>query len=389
MRLDPMSSKNAALGPVADQGRHGSGVCPICAGADLEVVPVDYPFLSHLNYTTIKPRGLIGRCRTCQALYQASSERSVDASQALLGTEQYAQSQQTNQTFTVAEFPRPATRCFLQAELIANAVSKPNLTVLDIGAFDGLLLRELQSRLPAAELHAFDVNPHLRPFYPSEGGIRFWSPDLAAVEGGFDVICMSHSMMYEKNTTRLMARIKSLLRKDGFLFLQVPDITASPCYILMGDQCYYYTANILGNTLRQFGFSFAPVQVQWFPREVAGIARQSVAVPDEFVPDRQVYRCVEDLDSKAATLGELKERPRVGILGTTANAAFADSLLGERGFAFFDENPHRVGVPFRGKQVLHPRALTASDILVVPYGTSGERIGQRFRREYPCEIVVI
>lgn len=363
--------------------------CPICGASAIEVVEVNYPFFRQSDFITVKPSGAIERCERCQALFQYVDTREEMVMDEQFEDESYAFSHQTSQTVPAEEYGRPVTRCFLQAELLRRVVTRDDPWILDIGCYDGELLVELEKRFPEAQLHGFDPTEHLRRFFPTAPRYRFWSPDLDTVEGRFDLICVSHTLMYVKDVPHLMANITRLLKPEGVMFLQMPDIAANPMYILMGDQYSYYTPTILRNTLQRFGFSFQPVSNPWFPREILGIARQAASGPCEDTEDRQIHRCVAALQEKVARLRCIPDGSPVGVLGTTGNAAFVDSILGEKVIRVFDENPHRLGTIFRNKRVVHPSALEDSDLLVIPYGVSGRRIQERFALQYRGRSIVV
>lgn len=189
--------------------------------------------------------------------------------------------------------------------------------------------------------------------------------------------------MYVRDIPRLMKEIKRLIKPDGLLFVQTPDISKNPCYILMGDQYHYYTINILKNVSQHFGFEFSSLDTEWFPREIVGIAKPtSHNAHVGYIEDLQIYQCVEYLDRTATRLNEISSSSRIGVLGTTGSAAFVDSVLGERVAFFADENCNRVGSKFRNKEVLHPRSLNDSDLLIIPYGELGQRIKERLEKGY-------
>jgi len=81
-------------------------------------------------------------------------------------------------------------------------------------------------------------------------------------------------------------------------------------------------------------------------------------------------------------LKNLSTNSRVGVLGTTVNASFVDSVLGKKLAFFTDENNYRSKPIFRNKKVLHPRLLDDSDLLVIPYGKSSRAIEERFKSQY-------
>ena len=302
----------------------------------------------------------------------------------------YASSDVGAHTLTADGYERPVTRSFLQAELVCSLLDGEDLSILDIGCFNGALLVEFDRRLKSVDLHGFDVNDHLRATFPVKDNFRFWSSNIESIDGQFDVICMSHSIMYVQNIHRLMTQIRRLMKPDSVLFVQTPNIAKNPYYALMGDQYSYYTPNILRNVFLYHGLELSLVDNRWFPREIVGIARRhSYDADRDYSQDAHIEQCLKYLDTIAMKLDDLSADSRIGVLGTTANAAFVDSRLGEKLDFFVDENHSRVGTRFRDKEVLHPRSLDDSDLLIVPYGESSRRIKRRLEDEYRGRFMVL
>ena len=367
----------------------GRGSCPACVSPDVTVVDIKYPFFRQTDFTTVKSSGAIGQCGSCQVLFQVVDTDDVERIEQQFEDESYAESPQTSQTITAQGFDGPVTRSCLQAQLIGGLVPGEQPSILDVGCFDGELLVELDRLFPGADLHGFDRYEHVRRFFPSRPNFRFWSPDLEAVQGQFDLVSVSHTMMYERDNGRLMGQLKRLLKPGGALFVQMPDVDASPWYLLMADQYYYYTPAILAHTLRRFGFSFSSLETEWFPREIVGAARLGAATEPRLREGGQLHRYIEALDKKAAQLQALVDAPAVGVLGTTGAAAFVDSVCGDNVAYFVDENSSRVGTRFRNKLVSHPQTLQDSDVIVIPYGASGRRVRDRFIHQYRGRFVVV
>lgn len=357
--------------------------CPICSCSNTESIDIKHAFLRHTDFATVRQSGHIGRCTSCQSLFSAVNEDTVVDIDNLFRSRAYSLSEQTSHTLIAKQYEEPVTRSFLQAELLCKLLNNEKPSILDIGCFDGALLAEFDRRLKSADLHGFDVNDHLGLVFPRRDNFHFWSSDLEYVQGEFDMICMSHTIMYVRDIPRLMKEIKRLIKPDGLLFVQTPDISKNPCYILMGDQYHYYTINILKNVSQHFGFEFSSLDTEWFPREIVGIAKPtSHNAHVGYIEDLQIYQCVEYLDRTATRLNEISSSSRIGVLGTTGSAAFVDSVLGERVAFFADENCNRVGSKFRNKEVLHPRSLNDSDLLIIPYGELGQRIKERLEKGY-------
>ena len=336
-----------------------------------------------MDFATVKEGGRIGKCRRCQALFSVLDRNDVARTEDQFSGDDYAMSRQTDQTVQVAGRDDPATRSWLQTDIIAEALPRGVSRVLDIGCFDGLLLRELGERFPEAELHGFDVNPQLEHFFRDDQRLRFWTADLDLVPGSFDLVCMSHSMMYIPDTVTLAAQLSRLVGPGGVVFVQAPDIGKNPFSLLLCDSSYYYTPRVLANVMKQWGFEFKLQGTAWFPREIVGFARHTQSESKSpYQTENQVAASLLTLEQTARFLREIDDDGEMTVLGTTINAAFVDSLLNGRITYFSDENAAKVGTRFRDKEVAHPSAVPSSDLMIIPYGEGAPRIAERFGRLY-------
>ena len=376
-----VKQQQGTTGAATDHSEPGS--CPICQETGWESIELPYSLFRHMDFATIKDGGRIGRCHRCQALFVVVDQHDVARIEDQFSADAYATSHQTAQTIQVAENKEPLTRSRLQADIIAEAFPSAVSRVLDIGCFDGRLLRELGEHFPEADLHGFDVNPYLEDHFRDDPHVHFWAQDLDKVAGRFDLICMSHSMMYIADTAALMGRLTQLLTPDGVVFIQAPDITHNPYSLLFCDTYYHYTPQILINVLGHFGFEFTTWETDLFPREVVGFAgriRNDDSLP--YREDVQIHESLRTLKRTAESLMEIDNEGTSTVLGTTVNAAFVDSILKDRIAYFSDENPAAVGTRFRGKNVVHPSTVPKSDLMIMPYGEGGPGIAKRFSVSY-------
>ncbi len=363
--------------------------CPVCFSSEGETIKLNHALFRHLDFATIKQSGKIGRCGACQMLFNIVTEQDIKELDNLYAGIAYARSGQTGQTLSLHGQQEPVTRSYLQAGMLRQLLYTESPSILDIGCFDGALLAELDLHFKDASLHGFDVNIHLQFESSQKENFRFWTSDLAAVAACFDVICMSHSIMYLRDIPDLMHQIHRLLKPEGFVFLQMPDISKRPYSILLDDQYYYFSPIILRNMFSLFGFDLTLLDNEWCPREIIAIARPTTSIPDSMIMDFQTIQCAQYLDTTAEKLMRLPSASRIGVLGTTVNAAFVDSVLGATIDFFADENPHRTEGKFRGKDVCHPRLLRDSDLLIIPFGESNQSIQCKFAREYKGEFVSV
>lgn len=358
--------------------------CPICEESKIERIPINFTLFTHFGFTDFGRDGMIGRCTNCQLLINMmpiSRERKLST---ICNSPDYARGGITGQTYFVKDYDRRVTRAFLQAEILERYLENSERTrVLDVGCFGGELLLELSRRFPKAEFHGFDTNKHLKAVFPSKKNFYFWLSELERIEGKFDLICMSCSMMYIKDLNGLLKNLRRLIKAEGSLFIQINDVASNPYSILLGDQYFYFTPHILKNILKKAGFNFTLLKNDWFPRDMVGIAKladdkQSCG----FKEDLNVYRSVSHLNRIKRKLQFLANGSPLCVLGTTTTAAFVDGVLGKKIQCFVDENTNCAAVNFRGKKVVHPRLLDESYCLILPYGPANRSIKQRFHEVY-------
>jgi hypothetical protein len=173
-----------------------------------------------------------------------------------------------------------------------------------------------------------------------------------------------------------MDSINRLLKNDGIIFIQIPDIKNS-FYSLMGDQCYVFTRTSLINVLGHYDYISDDISNDYFPGAVLVVARKNkstglvnCAEDDLFVNNiKNIKRFKEQLESIYFQ--------NIAVFGTTVNAAFVEEIMGERVLYFLDENPSKIGRPFRGKNVLHPKEISENNHIILPYGKLGKKIRER------------
>ena len=360
--------------------------CPACY-SECEEIYVAQPFFRHLDYTTVSRSMSIVKCMFCQTI---SNPAAVKNELSTFKGETYAGCPITRQTMHASGYVLPVTRSVIQAKILTdNFISGENTRILDIGCFDGSLLLELDSILSKAELWGFDINPHLELYFPKKDNCYFMSTNLEDIEGSFQLITMSHSLIYVPDLRILMESINRLLLDDGTLFIQIPDISLNPCYSLMGDQNFIFTKTSLTNVLKQFGYKSKVINNDFFPREllIAAQKNEPLNLPN-YEGDNLFEQSIDKLNQVKEYIQKI-DHPNIAVLGTTVNAAFVDEILGEGIQFFVDENTSSIGKDFRGKKVIHPKELGNSQHIILPYGESSIKIQERFQELYSGTYTIV
>ena len=168
-----------------------NNLCQICNNKT-DIIEVHHPIFRHLDFTTVSNSAKLLKCSQCQTI---SNPDAVKSELSTFRTKQYAGSHQTEQTIQVDGFAEPVTRSFLQAKVLSKRLNDENQRILDIGCFDGSLLIDLDQLIGKSDLWGFDINPHLAEVFPEKGNFHFIYTELEDLDGQFDLIILSHSIL--------------------------------------------------------------------------------------------------------------------------------------------------------------------------------------------------
>ena len=363
--------------------------CPFCRTTQTDLIDIETTTFTHLDFSDFGECVQLIKCLNCQSLTNLQAPKKSNLIHSHYQRPEYVNSRQTAQTFLVSGEPKPVTRSFLQAKLLRPYLEKiPRPHVLDIGCFDGKLLWEISRHFPQGKFKGFDINEKLQEPFPSADNFQMWISDLQQIEGEFDLICMSHSILYIEDLEALFLRIKKLLNPNGLLFIQAPSMILNPYQLLLSDQYYYFSPISLKNVLQHSGFDADFINYEWFPRDLLVFARPNSTVSQQsFKKDESVYQSIQILHDNRDKLKNLPEDCTLGVLGTTVNAAFVDSVLKQKNEFFVDESSTHQ--QFRGKSVLHPDSMDKSVCLVLPYSNSNRGIKERFIEQYKLENFIL
>ena len=364
--------------------------CLVCDGS-LGVLALPFPCFRHKDFSTIS-KILSGKicssCGTVQSLDAFTQEKEHYRSKA------YALSQQTKCQNTTRRNPiRP--RYEIQARHIDSLLDKDAESCLDIGCMEGALLRELGRRRENLNLSGLEVNEFVRR--PGQDS-RLYITNIEAeiFEGIYDAVIYSHSIMYIPNIKKQLIGLKNSLSNNGFVYVQIPDLTANPFYCLMGDQAYIFTPESLVMLLESAGYSCETQKLKEFSKEVIVLAypsKQEMSVDSkpcvlEEGNRHEFSRFLHILQEFNAAIGAALTGSQVYVFGTTVNAAFVHEMYPDRVIGFVDENMAQSTFTFRNLPVRHPSDLLKHEVIFFPPGIS-KTIVDRVEGQYLCSKITI
>lgn len=181
--------------------------------------------------------------------------------------------------------------------------------VLDIGCFEGSFLKYLGERHPNSVLHGIEPAPAFAQFAASYASAEIYTGDLQGyfkdnqVEiGTYDLVILSHVLEHFLSPSEQLQRIWKLLRSDGYLYVEVPNIT-SP-YGKLGQfhiaHLYYFYPETLRPLLLKCGF--CPIAFKdkgladrW---AMCMLAKKANSMEPDFAPPRVIQQRVKFVQNK-------------------------------------------------------------------------------------------
>ena len=311
-----------------------------------------------------------------------------DKISALFKKKSYSLSQQTNHL--IKNKQNYKRRTYYQAEIIYKMFRKKRkINVLDIGCFDGQLLLDMSKFFKNYNFYGSDINKQLKKFFPKKKNFKFVESNLKNINQKFDLIVMSHSIMYIKDLNQKIQICKKLLNKNGTIFIQIPNLSINPFYSLMSDQFQFPTENSIKNIFKINNFDTKILKKEVFAKELIILAKKGKRKKNiKLIKDNVYEKAINKIKKIKSDLLKITEN-KITVLGTTVNAAFVDEILSKKIIFFVDEQGFKIKNLFRGKAVFHPKKLINKNITILNYGKQNKFILNNFKNKYRGQYYLI
>lgn len=270
-------------------------------------------------------------------------------------------------------------RSFYQSVILNKHFNfSKNLEILDYGCYKGDLLNVISEKYTNLKVHGLDINPYLKKYFLNQNKIVFYK-SIDKIKMKFDLIILSHSLIYIENLNIFFKKIKKLLKKNGSIYIQIPNLNINPLYLLMSDQYQFFTKSSIMNILLKHNFDFKIIKSKFFPRELIIKCKINKKQNNNLIFKKNSFNYItKNIDIIIDKLIKLKGK--YYVFGTTINAAFVDYFLDQNILGFIDEND-KLKV-FRDKKVINPREIKSTDSCIIPYGEDMGEVINRFRDLY-------
>lgn len=134
-----------------------------------------------------------------------------------------------NKLFETAKSKMRYARSLSQFNFIKQTIDLKNKDICEIGAFDGLLLSLFKKN--NNNVFGYELNDDARVYAQKKYNIDLKENFLES-KSKYDIIILSHVIEHFKEPKEILIKIKSMLKKEGFIYIEVPN---SP----MPEECSY------------------------------------------------------------------------------------------------------------------------------------------------------
>lgn len=259
-------------------------VCPLCRQSKAKPLEEIDSFGFIVNYYT---------CRNCGFVFQ--DRRKSQAADPQFYQTAYRKIYQESAEPTKKDLYQQAMRARNLAAWLKTVDCDFFDSVLDVGASTGILLETFRKWFEAkvvgvepGDAYREIAQAKAIPIYPSLEALIDSAPSR------FELVSLMHVLEHLEDPVAVLTDIrKKLLKKDGFLLIEVPNFYCHDSYELAHLSCF--TEHTLGQTIRQAGYEIIAKRKHGMPRSKTlnlylTVLAQPInkALPTEVIPERWV-----------------------------------------------------------------------------------------------------
>ncbi len=197
--------------------------CPICLSTSIELKEI-IPISAYLDYPINGPY-ILSKCNDCSFYYHNTNITQEEIDQYYIGLSKY-ENAQTVSIGSGGLTDLDKKRLNKTFENITSIGIDLSAKILDIGCAAGGLLEIFKSN-GYENIYGSDPSAFCASFVRSSLGCTVYAGSFLSVEikEKFDLIILTHVLEHILDIREFIKKIKSLLKKDGVVYIECPDST--------------------------------------------------------------------------------------------------------------------------------------------------------------------
>ena len=275
----------------------------------------------------------------------------------------------------------------LVEQLLKIEFLSDNLTWLDFGCGEGHFLGELKKASKNCRLYGCDFGRTPSDRFQLSAQMSYF-PVKSRPGIRFDRISLIHVAEHFFDPVKELKEIKTMLKPNGKLFIQIPYLKENPLDLIIADHGTFFTKETIQSLLMRSGYKIEQISSDWVRKElsiVVSISEECSEIPQsgcEEVDEEECSRSI--LEAHYCYLSDLKNeleskrnQGSLIIFGSSIGATWGASECGfENVEAFFDEDSARWGFDHLGIPILRPKKNIQNIVIPLDVGTREKIIGK-------------
>jgi len=240
--------------------------CPVCGSSELTTV------FSVIDYTVSKKSFQINECSSCSVRF-TQDVPGEDSIGSYYKSEEYISHSNTSKGLINWLYQLVRKRTLKQKKgLIQNMTGLRNGNLLDIGSGTGAFVNEMKTA--GWQINGLEPDADARNNCKQEYGILL--DDISSFyelpDSSYDAITMWHVLEHVHNLHGYIAKLKSLLKQNGKLFIAVPNYTAKDAVIYkeywaaydVPRHLYHFSPKAIQVLMEKHGLKIHNQKPMWF-----------------------------------------------------------------------------------------------------------------------------
>jgi len=225
--------------------------------------------------------------------------------------------------------------------------------LIDIGCGNGSFLKQFSNKNSEWLLNGLELDNRNEKIINSIPNTELKVCEISEIKEEYDLVVLIHALEHIIDPLTFLKKIKSILKKTGSIFIEIPNLKMAPFDILIADHCSHFTVETLEILLNKAGFVINKISEDFIPKEITLIA----SVKEEIVlKDIDLSLGMDLVNGYFLNLDEIFKQAKLisgnfGVFGTSISATWLASEFLERVDFFVDEDINRIGGNYMGKPV--------------------------------------
>lgn len=230
--------------------------------------------------------------------------------------------------------------------------------ILDVGCGNGALLKSFNTVYPNWSVVGTDLNDQFSSEVTniSPSAVFINNDNLFNSQIKFDVVTLVHCLEHIVSPYEYLIQLAELLKGDGTIIIQVPDIENNPFDLTIADHASHFSKSTLLNILEKSKMEVIEVGNPISPNEITLVARKNESKRNSNYPKPTflLKKNKDFLDHAIKIVSSATKKNNISVFGSSIAATWISSQFIDRIDAFIDEDLNRVGKNHLGKPIISP-----------------------------------